>query len=600
MGHRRQQRQATLEENDKVFQDLEGLPPSRHHGHSIHLQEGAAIPKLRPYKALNKVIIPNKFPLPVIKELLDELAGATMFSKEFLVTPFGLTNASATFQALMNHILQPFLRKFVLVFFDDILIYNPTLVAHVTHLTEVLRVLHQHKLKLNKKKCVFGQLHLEYLGHMISQQWVAADPKKVKAMEKILGLVGYYKRFVQGCGKIAKPLTQLLSKDGFHWTAEAQNALEALKKVVSQLPVLAQAVLIQKGRPLAFWSRALSERAQQKSVYEQELMAIVQAVRKCRLFYKGKLVLPKGSSNISTIIKEMHESLTGGHRDYFRMYKRIVAVLYWKAIAYTTQVWYDISMDFIGWLPKVQGKDTILVVVDRLRTHPRKWPQWLSLAEFWFNTYYSASTKMSPFEALYGCDPLVMLGIKRKPMQSTRLNGCKQINIRGTWSFKFCTCVYLKLQPYRLKSLAHKLNEKLSPRSYGPYTVKECIEVVAYKLDLPAYSRIHPVFHVSLLKCVVQPTTSVQPLAPALTEDLILEMYPKALLDVCTSTTAELEGLIKWKDLPSIENNWEAATTINTEFHAFHLEDKVKFHGGDIDWFRGKVYVRRNKDNKQL
>lgn len=140
---------------------------------------------------------------------------------EFLVMPFGLTNASFTFPALMNRILQPFLRKFVLVFFDDILIYNPTLVAHVTHLTDVLRVLHQHKLKLNKK-CVFGQLHLQYLGHMISQQWVAADPKKVKAMERwpipknsktlwgFLSLMGYYKHLVQGYVKIVKPLTIII------------------------------------------------------------------------------------------------------------------------------------------------------------------------------------------------------------------------------------------------------------------------------------------------------------------------------------------------------------------------------------------------------
>lgn len=165
--------------------------------------------------------------------------------------PFGLTNAPATFQALMNNILQPFLRKFVLVFFYGILVYCSTLDAHVQHLAKVLTILHQNALKLNQKKCVFRQQQLEYLGHIISQQGVAGDPEKVEAMQNwplpktpktlrgFLGLTDYYRCFVQGYGKIAKPLRQLLSKDGFHWTEEARATFEELKKVIAHLPVLA-------------------------------------------------------------------------------------------------------------------------------------------------------------------------------------------------------------------------------------------------------------------------------------------------------------------------------------------------------------------------
>jgi hypothetical protein len=203
------------------------------------------------YRALNALTVKDAFPIPVV----DELHGVKFFTKldlqsgyhqvrmrpedvhktafrthdglyEFLVMAFGLCNAPTTFQALMNDVLRQFLRRFVLVFFDDILIYSKTWADHLRHLQAVLNELRRHQLFVKRNKCSFATSSVAYLGHVISAVGVAMDPAKVQtihdwsaprsaqAVRGFLGFTRYYRKFVHIYGALAAPLTALL-KEGF-------------------------------------------------------------------------------------------------------------------------------------------------------------------------------------------------------------------------------------------------------------------------------------------------------------------------------------------------------------------------------------------------
>ena len=239
------------------------------------------------YRALNSITVRDRFPIPIIKELLNELGNASWFSKldlrqgfhqilmadedipktafrthhdhyEYRVMPFGLCNAPSTFQASMNEMLRPFLRKFAAVIFYDILIYSATLQDHVHHLDSIFSSLSKARYYLKRSKCLIGQCQLDYLGHVVSGRGVRPDPSKIQAivdwatprspkdLRAFLGLTGFYRKFVKRYVAIAVHVTKLL-----------------------------------------YFSKPFCPRLQQAFAYVRELHAIVVAVRKWRQYLLG-------------------------------------------------------------------------------------------------------------------------------------------------------------------------------------------------------------------------------------------------------------------------------------------------------------------------
>ena len=216
------------------------------------------------YRQLNKVTIKNKYPLPRIDDLMDQLQGVTVFSKvdlrsryhqiqvreedipkrgfriryghyEYTVMSFGLTNAPAVFMDYMNRIFRPYLDKFVVVFIDDILVYSKMEQEHAEHSRLVLQTLRGKKLYAKLSKCEFWMKEVKLLGHVVSHGGISIDPSKVEAMlnwerpttvtevRSFLGLAGHYKRFVKHFSQIALLLTKLTRKNApFKWTPECE------------------------------------------------------------------------------------------------------------------------------------------------------------------------------------------------------------------------------------------------------------------------------------------------------------------------------------------------------------------------------------------
>lgn len=229
---------------------------------------------------------------------------------EWLVMPFGLSNAPSTFMRLMNHVLRPFINKFVVIYFDDILVYRQSLEEHLVHLEEVLCTLRKEGLYANLKKCIFGANELVFLGFVVSQQGLKVDNEKIKAIEEwptptsisqirsFHGLASFYRRFVKDFSTVATPLTAVIKKNrGFQWGVNQEKTFQELKHRLTHAPLLALpdfhktfevecdasgvgigAVLTQEGKLVAYFSEKLSGATLNYPTYDKELYSLVRAL----------------------------------------------------------------------------------------------------------------------------------------------------------------------------------------------------------------------------------------------------------------------------------------------------------------------------------
>ena len=301
------------------------------------------------YRELNKLTIKNKYPLPKIDDLFDQLKGATCFSKidlhsgyhrlkikpedilktafrtwyghyEFLVMAFGLTNAPSAFMDLMNRIFKKYLDKFVIVFIDDIFIYSKSKEEHAEHLKFILEILRQEKLYAKFSKCEFWLREVQFLGHVVSSEGIKVDSAKIEAVvhwerpktptevRSFMGLAGYYRRFVKDFAKLAMPLTRLTRKnEKFEWTEKCEASFQELKQRLITAPVLVLpddqgnfviysdashkglgCVLMQNDKVIAYASRQLKPHEQRYPTHDLELAAIVFALKIWRHYLYGE------------------------------------------------------------------------------------------------------------------------------------------------------------------------------------------------------------------------------------------------------------------------------------------------------------------------
>ncbi|GKB87520.1 putative reverse transcriptase domain-containing protein [Tanacetum coccineum] len=607
---------------DVFPEDLSGLPPQRQVEFRIDLVPRATPVAKSPYRLapsemqelkLNKLTVKNRYPLPRIDDLFDQLQGSLM--------PFGLTNAPAVFMDLMNRVCKPYLDKFVIVFIDDILIYSKSKEEHDVHLRLVLELLKKEKLYAKFSKCEFWLQEVHFLGHVVNQKGIHVDPSKIEAV------------------KNWKAPTTPSEIRSFFGLAEQEEAFQTLKSKLCDAPILSLpdrvedfivycdasnqglgCVLMQRGKVIAYASRQLKIYEKNYTTHDLELGEVVFALKTWRHYLYGtKSVIYTDHKSLQHIFDQMELNMrqrkwielfsdydieiryhpgkanvvVDGLSRNERVKPRQVKAEHQRPSGLLQQPeipewkWDKITMDFITKLPKTKsGHDMI-------------WDVYLQLAEFSYNNSYHSSIRCASFEALYEgkcmspvlwaeigessligpelvqetTDKVVLIKENLKAARDRQKSYAD--NRHKPLEFEVGYCVLLKVSPWKGVTRFRKKG-KLAPRYVGLFKILERISPVAYRLRLPEeLSGVHDTFHVSnLKKCLADASLHVPLDEIKVDKTLRFVKEPVEIMDrEIKSLKCSKISLVKvcWNSKRGPEFTWEREDYMKSKYPQFLL-----------------------------
>nr|GEY22431.1 reverse transcriptase domain-containing protein [Tanacetum cinerariifolium] len=512
------------------------------------------------YRELNKLTVKNRYPLPRIDDLFDQLQGSSVYSKidlrsgyqqlrvreqdvpktafrtryrhyEFQVMPFELTNAPTVFMDLMNRVCKPYLDKFLIVFIDDILIYSKDEKEHKEHLKAILELLKKEELYAKFSKYEFWIPKVQFLDHVIDSQGIHVDPTKIVSikdwaspktpieMRQFLGLVGYYRRFIEGFLKIAKTMTKLTQKGGkFDWVEKQEATFQLLKKKLCSTPILAlpegsKDFMNEAQKPENIKNEDVGGMLVENSKdLEKHKIEKLEPRTNGTLCLNGRSWLPCYGDLRIVIMHESYKSKYSIHLGSKKMYQDMKRLYWWPNMKVDIATYRSLMKDLgtsldmsTAYHLKADGQSerTIQTLKDMLRAcaidFEKGWVKHLSLVEFSYNNSYHANIKTIPFKALYGrkC---------RSPICWTKVGEAQLLGLEliQKTTEKFIQIKQIMQAAHdRQKSYAD-LKRKLMKFQIGDRVMLKVLDkvgTVAYKLELPQeLSRVHNTFHVSNLK----------------------------------------------------------------------------------------------------